>query len=232
MGLLSWYRMVLFCACGMSVFERSWALAFSSIMLLFSKMIVLDEWSCWRSTLIESHRNNQWMKRPGKIRKRSNRLKRCLMQLMSTYFKKTVCFWITFSLRLFSLWMWEERIPELWWLSFFNLKSFKFHWQIQMGNKERRGQTMVMFSCFVFSLIACLPFFSDHLSKGTQLFVEWLLRKVYLWVMGEKFHKTKKAFPAKASWLAILCQVLLKKKKRKKKVHEYIYNCIDFSFPH
>jgi len=72
---------------------------------------------------------------------------------------------------------------------------------------------MVVFSCFVFSLIACLPFFSDHLSKGTQLFVEWLLRKVYLRVMGEKFHKTKKAFPAQASWLAILHQALKKKKK-------------------
>lgn len=97
---------------------------------------------------------------------------------------------------------------------------------------------MVMFSCFVFSLNACLPFFSGHLSKGTQLFVEWLLRKVYLRVMGEKFHKTKKAFPAKASWLAILCQVFWgggggkKKKIKEKKVHEYIYNCIDFSFPH
>lgn len=101
-----------------------------------------------------------------------------------------------------------------------------------MGNKERRGQTMVMFSCFVFSLNACLPFFSGHLSKGTQLFVEWLLRKVYLRVVGEKFQKTKKAFPAKASWLAILYQVFWGKKikKREKKVH--IYNCIDFSFPH
>lgn len=81
-----------------------------------------------------------------------------------------------------------------------------------MGNKERRGQTMVMFSCFVFSLNACLPFFSGHLSKGTQLFVEWLLRKVYLRVVGEKFQKTKKAFPAKASWLAILYQVFWGKK--------------------
>lgn len=84
-----------------------------------------------------------------------------------------------------------------------------------MGNKERRGQTMVMFSCFVFSLNACLPFFSDHLSKGTQLFVEWLLRKVCLRVMGEKFHKTKKAFPAKASWLAILYQIFWRKKKKR-----------------
>lgn len=74
-----------------------------------------------------------------------------------------------------------------------------------------------MFSCFVFSLNACLPFFSNHLSKGTQLFVEWLLRKVYLRVMGEKFHKTKKAFPAKASWLAILCQVFSGRKKIKKR---------------
>lgn len=99
-------------------------------------------------------------------------------------------------------------------LSFLNLCSFKFHWQIQMGNRDRIGQTMVTFSCFVFSLIACLPLFSDHLSKGTQLFVEWLLRKVYLRAMGEKFHKTKKAFPAKASWLAILHQAFKKKKKK------------------
>lgn len=53
-------------------------------------------------------------------------------------------------------------------------------------------------------------------------------RKVYLRVMGEKFHKTKKDFPAKASWLAILCQVFWGEKK----VQEYIYNCIDFSFSH
>lgn len=112
-------------------------------------------------------------------------------------------------------------------LSFFNLYSFKFHWQILMGNRERIGQTIVVFSCFGFSLIACLPFFSDHLSKGTQLLVEWLLRKVYLRVMGEKFHKTKKAFPAKASCLAILHQAF-----KIKKVHKYIYNDIDFSFPH
>lgn len=96
-------------------------------------------------------------------------------------------------------------------LSFFNLYSFKFHWQIQMGNRESTGQTMVMFSCFGFSLIACLSFFSDHLSKGTQLFVEWLVKKVYLRAMGEKFHKTKKAYPAKSSWLALLHQAFKKK---------------------
>lgn len=65
---------------------------------------------------------------------------------------------------------------------------------------------MVTLSCFVFSHTACLPFFSDHLSKGTQLFMEWLLQKLYLRVMGGKFHETKEAFPAKTSWLAILQQ--------------------------
>lgn len=79
-----------------------------------------------------------------------------------------------------------------------------------MGNRERIGQTVVMFSCFMFlALLLAFPFFSDHLGKGAQLFIMVAQESVFKGD-GEKFLKTKQAFPAKASWLAILHQVLKK----------------------
>lgn len=42
----------------------------------------------------------------------------------------------------------------------------------------------------------------------------------------------KESFSCKSQLAGYLVPGLFEKKEKKKKVNEYIYNCIDFSFPH